>query len=336
MELLEYIPKGKKILVRIDTNGPLNKKHRKIEVYADAVKGFYAPLAKFNLVVFVTHQGRPGKKDYVEDLSYVAEYLSELSGSKIEYRHTLTNFEDFPEKGMVLLKNVRSSEDEFKAKRNELVKAWESYFDIFIFDAPQVMHRTQTSVIFPELTEIEVCTGPVFEKEVETLEEARKEFSVAIIGGSKPDKLKYAEMLAKRGWTVFLGSAYFGICKTPYICPIDVVKDENGMIRDIGEGTVKYWKSMLSIYKFSGEKILLAGPLGDYEHGYLNTLEIVKYIDLVLGGHGSDLAKLAGMSIASITSGGAALAYLASTEPWKELPGLRALKRRGIDLRGKA
>ncbi len=186
----DFDPEGKRVLVRVDFNSPLVEgrvqMNERIEQHALTLKELADRGAK---VVALAHQGRKGK-DFMESL----EQHAELAGKfvKMDYVDDLVGEEAVKkiqnlENGQVLLlKNVRSLEDEFKpSPDNVLVEVLNPLFHFFINDAFSVCHREQTSVVsFPEF--LPSYIGKVMEKELSAIKNLKTRKMLYILGGAKP------------------------------------------------------------------------------------------------------------------------------------------------------
>lgn len=113
--------------------------------------------------------------------------------------------------------------------------------------------------------------------------------------------------------------------------PIAELKSKKGNIADIGEETLKNFFKVID----SADMIVYAGPVGRYEKGYNQTVRIITRFmgesakSYTFGGNSADSIDDIGLDRAyellggkTITSGGAALAYVAG----KELPVLSAFR----------
>ncbi len=146
--------KGKTVLVRVDlntnvTNG-FNVSDRFIE-HAKTVK----ELIKFGAkIVLLSHQGRPGKKDFTS-LRRHARELSKLIKRNVKFvpdlygDRAIKEIRALKNGDVLLLENVRFYDDEFSSKprSTEFVKRLQPLIDYFILDAFSVSHRKQTSVV---------------------------------------------------------------------------------------------------------------------------------------------------------------------------------------------
>ncbi len=198
----------KRVLVRVDLNSPIVEgkvqMNDRIREHALTLKELSQKGAK---VVVLAHQGRPGKRDYMESLEEHAKLLSQIVG--VKYVNDLIGSEAVERikamaKGdVILLKNVRAEEDEFApSESNIIVKTLAPLFDLFVSDAFSVAHRNQTSVVsFAKV--LPSCIGRVMEKELSALNNLKKEKMLCVLGGAKPEDyislLPHAEKILSGG-----------------------------------------------------------------------------------------------------------------------------------------
>lgn len=182
----------KLVLLRVDINSPIvNKKiidNPRIEESAQTVK----ELLKLNCkVVILAHQGRKGDYDFIP-LNQHAKLLSKYVGKEIKYvnglfeDNALEEIDKLKQGSAILLKNVRSYEDETKLEKSRFYR-FSKFFDIYVNDAFSVSHRSQASIVIPPRI-IPSCIGINFEKEINALSKFSvnsKEKAVYLIGGVK-------------------------------------------------------------------------------------------------------------------------------------------------------
>ncbi len=193
--------KNKTIGVRIDLNSPLvNKKvivNERFYRHAETIKELIRKKAK---IVLITHQGRKGKKSYLESLEQHSKILSKILHHEVIYLDGLIEKEvvDFiknmEKEEVVLLKNIRSYDFETnkdKIYKNPFVNIYSSIFDYYVIDAFSVAHREHSSIVGFKDKLINVA-GKVFEKEwkeVEKLKETNKKPVIYLLGGEKVEDL---------------------------------------------------------------------------------------------------------------------------------------------------
>ncbi|RMF90162.1 MAG: phosphoglycerate kinase [Methanobacteriota archaeon] len=208
MELLtidDFDLKGKKVLLRVDINSPLDPRSGGI-LDTTRIRGYVPDLERLSgsKVVVLAHQSRPGKSDFTT-LERHAQVLAGMLKRKVRYvddvfgglaKRAISELKD----GEVLvLENVRFCSEEVcreitarppieQAKTN-LVKKLSSYVDFYVNDAFAVSHRSQPSIVaFPAV--LPSCIGPAMEREIKTLSkvlESQEGPKVFALGGAKAD-----------------------------------------------------------------------------------------------------------------------------------------------------
>nr|WP_320162095.1 phosphoglycerate kinase [uncultured Methanoregula sp.] len=192
---------GKTVLLRLDLNSPIDpstnlilddKRFREHLPTIRALSG--------SRVVIVTHQSRPGKKDFTT-LEAHAEKLEQLLGKSVVYvdsifsRYAREAVHTMKPGEVLMLENVRFNAEENlslkpeEAKKTHLVKKLSSMADVFVNDAFGTAHRSQPTVVGLPLV-MRSAGGLLMEKEVSTLS---KVFTGAprpvcmVLGGTKVD-----------------------------------------------------------------------------------------------------------------------------------------------------
>jgi len=189
--------KGKKVLMRVDINSPIDQEKKKIKE-STRIKALVPALEelKDSAVVIMAHQGRPGDKDFsLLDLHYEeikklvkrpVKFVNEVFGDKaIQAIKALKPGE------ILILENVRTWEPENKefkdfkeAEKLEMIQKLAPLFDFIIVDAFGAAHRAQPSIIgWPKM-----LAGPVTVKEFDymskVLQNPKKPYAM-LIGGAK-------------------------------------------------------------------------------------------------------------------------------------------------------
>jgi phosphoglycerate kinase len=187
--------KGKKVLVRVDFNVPLNEKR---EVTDDTRIVMSLPTIRFLLeqgarVILVSHLGRPkgGPKDELK-MNPVAFKLEQLLGYKVQKAddcigESVAQMANKLKDGEVLLlENVRFYPQE-EANDHEFARSLASLADIYVNDAFGTAHRAHASTAGVAAF-LPAYAGFLMEKELESLGEKLnhpvRPF-LAILGGAK-------------------------------------------------------------------------------------------------------------------------------------------------------
>lgn len=192
---------GKTVLLRLDLNSPIDPTSSLIlddKRFREHLPTLHA--LKDSRVVIVTHQSRPGKKDFTT-LEAHAEKLEQLLGKPVRYvdsifgRHAREGVNSMKAGDVLMLENVRFNAEENltlkpeEAKKTHLVKRLSSMADFFVNDAFGTAHRSQPTIVGLPLA-MRSAGGLLMEKEVATLSRV---FSGAprpvcmVLGGTKVD-----------------------------------------------------------------------------------------------------------------------------------------------------
>ncbi|MBQ4446850.1 MAG: triose-phosphate isomerase [Clostridia bacterium] len=210
---------GKRVLVRVDFNVPLNKELKiddesRIMGALPTIKYLVERGAK---VILCSHLGRP-KGKFVPEMSLapVAKRLQELlPGVKVVFANDVIG-EDAARKiaamqdgEIVLLENLRFHAEEEK-NDPEFAKKLASYADLYVSDAFGTVHRAHASTA-GVAEHLPAACGFLIEKELsfmgKALENPDRPF-VAILGGKKvADKIGVITNLLKKCDTLLIGGA---------------------------------------------------------------------------------------------------------------------------------
>jgi phosphoglycerate kinase len=316
MTLRDLPLKGKRVLMRVDFNVPMEGEHITDDTRIQAA----LPSIRYVLdhggsLVLMSHLGKGGAS-----LAPCAERLSELLGRPVELGE---------KKGpIVLLENLRNHPEEEKGDPTFAQKL-ARLGDCYVNDAFGTAHRSHASTVtitqfFPKAS----AMGFLMEKEIEklsmVLSHPKRPF-YAIIGGAKiSEKLGMVRKLLEKVDGLFLGREIPGLDNPKIHWPLDWVGDK----QDIGPKTIDDWKKKLQ----DAATVFWNGPLGVFEKKEFarGTQEIAKALakskaTVVVGG-GDSVAAIRQMGLASqfdhlSTGGGASLEFL----EFGHLPGIDAL-----------
>ena len=194
-DLNEKQLEGKKVLVRVDFNVPLNEE---LEITDDTRIKAVLPTIKYLIsrkakVVLMSHLGRPkGKIIEKLRLNPVARRLSELLEQKVKKLDDCIGKEAEEEVAklqpgeIVLLENLRFYPEEEK-NDPKISKALANLADIFVNDAFGTAHRAHASTVGVARI-LPSCAGFLMAKEVEVLSNLLKNPErpfVVLLGGAK-------------------------------------------------------------------------------------------------------------------------------------------------------
>ncbi|MCX8012107.1 MAG: phosphoglycerate kinase, partial [Desulfobacterota bacterium] len=209
--------KGKKVLIRVDFNVPLDKEKNvtddtRIRMVIPTIN--YA-LQKGARIILVSHLGRPkGKINPEYSLAPVAKHLTKVLGKEIVFVPDCVGTEvekkvsQMKPGDIVLLENVRFHPEEEKNDR-EFARKLASLAEIYIDDAFATAHRGHASNA--AITEFvkECAAGFLMKNEIEYFRKAMvnpERPLVALLGGAKvSDKLKALENLLEKVDKLLIG-----------------------------------------------------------------------------------------------------------------------------------
>jgi len=205
----DLAPDGKRVLVRVDFNVPLDERQRitddvRIRAALPTLEELRARGAR--QLILAAHLGRP--KDHEPELSLkpAAERLSELLGVDVALAPSL---DELPDAEVVMLENVRYEPGETK-NDPKLAKRYAALADLYVNDAFGAAHRAHASTeavahLLPS------AAGRLMEREVRTLTgilEDPKRPLVAVMGGAKvTDKIGVLDVFLDRADIVLVGGA---------------------------------------------------------------------------------------------------------------------------------
>lgn len=211
--------KGKKVLVRVDFNVPLdeNKNITDENRIIGAMPTIEYLLEKGAKVILCSHLGRPkGEFNMKYSLKPVCNRLNQLLGGRVTFAQDIIGesaqkaIANLKEGEAVLLENLRFHKEEEKNDR-EFSKKLASYADIYVNDAFGTAHRAHSSTAgVAEFVKTNV-SGFLIDKEIkimgEALQNPKRPF-VAILGGAKvSDKIGVINNLIEKVDTLIIGGA---------------------------------------------------------------------------------------------------------------------------------
>jgi len=186
--------KGKKVLVRVDFNVPLDGDHvaddTRIQAALPTIEYL---LSEGAAVILTSHLGRPqGSIDPSLSLKPVAEHLADLIDAKINFgddclsEETMQAAKSLPAGEVLVLENTRFHPGE-KANDSKMAQRLASMADIFVNDAFGTAHRSHASNVGVSQY-LPAVAGFLLEKEIRylgrTIANPQRPF-MAILGGAK-------------------------------------------------------------------------------------------------------------------------------------------------------
>ena len=214
--------KGKRVLVRVDYNVPLQEKEgvqvitndKRIRETAPTIKHLIGQGAR---VLLCAHLGRPkGKRDPKQSLAPVVKPLSDLIGVPVRFVGDCIG--EVAEKAaaelkdgeVALLENLRFHNEE-EANDDAFSQKLAKLADVYVNDAFGAAHRAHASTAGIARFLPARAIGFLMEKELrylgEELENPKRPF-VVILGGAKvSDKIAVIDRLLDRADTILIGGA---------------------------------------------------------------------------------------------------------------------------------
>lgn len=212
-----YDFKGKKAIVRVDFNVPLNEN---FEITDDtriraALPTLKKVLAGGGALIIMSHLGRPKKVDPKFSLKHILAHVSELLGVPVQFAEDCQKAQaqaaSLKPGEVLLLENLRfyaeeegkprglaedatdeekkAAKDAVKASQKEFVKTLASYADCYINDAFGTAHRAHASTaLIAKYFPNDKMFGYLMEGEIKAIDNVLKNAErpfTAIIGGSK-------------------------------------------------------------------------------------------------------------------------------------------------------
>ena len=212
-----YDFKGKKAIVRVDFNVPLNEK---FQITDDtriraAIPTLKKVLAGDGALILMSHLGRPKGVDEKYSLKHIIYRIEELLGTKIKFAPDCMEAQDYVKDlkpgEVLLLENLRfyaeeegkprglaenATDEEKKAAKakvkesqKEFVKSLASYADCYINDAFGTAHRAHASTaLIAKYFPNDKMFGYIMEGEIKAIDKVLHDAErpvTAIIGGAK-------------------------------------------------------------------------------------------------------------------------------------------------------
>jgi phosphoglycerate kinase len=210
---------GKRCLVRVDFNVPLEEKDGQMIVTDDTriketLPTLTALIERGAKLILASHLGRPkGKRDPKQSLRPVQQVLSSLLGKSVDFADDCTGPEaeaksrSLPNGGILLLENVRFHAGE-EENDETLARQMAALGDVFVNDAFGSAHRAHSSTA-GVASFLPAVSGLLMEKELkylhDELENPARPF-VVILGGAKvSDKIAVINRLLEKADTIIIG-----------------------------------------------------------------------------------------------------------------------------------
>lgn len=347
------IPKGARVLVRVDANVPVV--HGRAEIgpsgrIARSIPELKKLLRRDARIILMTHFGRPSGVDPKFSVAPLAQAFAALLGRPVSVagdvvgRDAAARAAALAPGEILMLENLRfekAEEDNDAAFARKLA----ALADVYVNNAFGVCHRTHASVV--AITKhLPSFAGELLMREVDELTRPVAHPFVLVVGGIKLEtKLPLLQRLGAQADKVLIGSALVDelarqpkLRKTVHdllgeklVVPPDLRRNADRHAYDVGPKTVAMLPSLFA----GAATIIWNGPLGITEHaaGRRGTAGLVRAIVAAEGartivGGGETIDVVEDMDAAKkmswvSTGGGAMLALLAG----EKLPGITALHR---------
>ena len=278
--LKEIKPEGRTVLLRLDLNSPIDPTTKQIlddKRFREHIPTIQA-LSR-SRVVIITHQSRPGKKDFTT-LEAHAERLGALLKQNVRYVDDIFGqcardaVRSMKNGEVLVLENVRfNAEENLTVKPDDalklhLVKNLARMGDFFVNDAFGTAHRSQPTMVGLPMA-MQSVAGLLMEKEVTTLtrvfQNAPRPVSMVLGGTKVDDSISVAEHMLK-------GNTADSIIVTGVVANIflaaagfDIGRPSAQLIQQLKyEGEIERARKLLSDYR---ERILIPGDVAVKENG---------------------------------------------------------------------
>ncbi|MBI2675244.1 MAG: phosphoglycerate kinase [Candidatus Aenigmarchaeota archaeon] len=217
LTLDDFDLKGKKVLVRVDINSPIDAVTKEItddeRLMAHGTTTIKELSEKGARVIILSHQGRAGDSDFIS-LEGHARCLSKYAGKEVKFidavfgKSVENAINEMRNGDIILLENTRFYSEETLERPPDalahvhMVRKLAPLVDIFVNDAFGAIHRQQASLVgFGEL--LPTAAGRVVEKELMALNRVFDEKMkpvVFVFGGVKvDDSVKVIKNIMKNG-----------------------------------------------------------------------------------------------------------------------------------------
>lgn len=215
----EFDIRGKRVLVRVDYNVPMDKQGNitgdyRIQASLPTIRYLLDQECK---IVLISHLGRPeGKPDPAFSLEPAAKRLSELLKQEVIFVKDCVGDEplkvvnQIAPREIVLLENLRFHPEE-EANDQGFAEQLARYGDVFVQDGFGVVHRAHASTDAVARIMKPALAGLLLEKEVDTITRVMENPErplMAIIGGAKiADKIEILNKFIETADFVAIGGA---------------------------------------------------------------------------------------------------------------------------------
>jgi phosphoglycerate kinase len=215
---------GKRVLVRVDFNVPLEESHppsaQRLVADDTRIRAALPTLQELRdagaRLILVSHLGRPEDREPELSLAPVGARLSELLGAEVQVAPDAVGDEverlvgDLPDGGVLLLENVRFCAGE-TSNDPEFARQLAKLADVYVNDAFGAAHRAHASTEGVTRLVPDHAAGRLLEREVRTLNQLLENPDrplIAVLGGAKvSDKIRVIERFRALADTILIGGA---------------------------------------------------------------------------------------------------------------------------------
>ena len=330
--------KGKKVLVRVDFNVPVNEQFEITDTTRiEAAKPTIMKIVRDGgSAILLSHFGRPKGKDDKYSFSHLVKQIGQVLGLPTHFSPDCigdvaeNTAKNLPVGEVLLLENVRFYPEEEKGDEAFAAKL-AKLGDIYVNDAFGTAHRAHASTtILAKFFPHDKYFGYLLAKEIESIDKVMKSGEkpvTAILGGSKvSSKITIIENIP----VDVIAANDFNNNASTQLVPIDQIPNGwQGL--DAGEKSLEIFKKVI----LASKTILWNGPVGVFEMPNFakGTIAVGEFVaeatakgafSLVGGGDSVAAVKQFGFEnkVSYVSTGGGAM--LESLEG-KILPGIKAI-----------
>lgn len=260
LTLQDLTVKGKKVLMRVDFNVPLNKEGQVTDDtrIRESLSSIEYILKAGGAVILMSHLGRPKGRDPELSLAPCAKALSMLLKTPVQFASDCIG-EETEKKAhalkmneLLLLENLRFYPQEEKPELDpSFAEKLSKLADLYVNDAFGAAHRAHSSTVtitqyFPG----KAAAGLLMQKEISFLEPLVKNPKrpfYALIGGAKvSSKIGVLESLLTKVDAIFIGGAMAftflkaqGISVGDSLCEADLIEKANHLLQACASKKIK-------------------------------------------------------------------------------------------------
>jgi phosphoglycerate kinase len=213
---------GRRVLVRVDFNVPIEKRDGKIDIVDDTRIREALPTINYlrehrAKTILMSHLGRPkGQRAEKYSLRPIADYLHTLIKHPVGFAHETAGeipqqiIAEMKEGDVTMLENLRFQAEE-EANDPKFAEALAKFGDVYVNDAFGAAHRAHASTVGVTKFVAQSAMGFLMEKELkylhDGLDKPTKPF-VVILGGAKvSDKIGVLKALIEKADAILIGGA---------------------------------------------------------------------------------------------------------------------------------